>query len=680
VAGKLRQGSRWLVPSLFAAGCGTLVTGGFEARRALGDGDVLEALATLGFIALVALPALIAASALARGVWAAWAPRDLRRTLVDDHGGAPRLAAWLLALSLAALALAWSAFQGVWLLANHTAFKPIGVGFVEPAIVVATCAGLAIAIVPAVRLFAYLFAHLEAEWRRATGGRPLLTPWRLAWLLIALAIVAVELIWRFGVKPKIGPFDTAEFDAPLLGATAWAIAHVAGSALPRRALATAAVATAALAVAASGVAMYALDAEPSLTLAIWGDRPVAGFAIDSLFDLDDIRAGMSLAEFQPVEKPDSPHPDIILVTIDTVRADHTPPYNPAMADMPVLKQLGKLGAVFDWAFSPSNVTRRSVPSLIIGLEANRVHGRVVGWALRVDPRHVLLPERLAAGGYDTAGFMCCEGFWGKTFHTGLQRGLDYLEIESNGHELARKARVWVEERERGHPDKPLFIWMHILEPHNWTVASGEGRNDQERKQFYDRSLSASDAMLGELLNAFSHRAPAKAPIVIVTADHGEGLGEHGHPYHSTDLYDSQTHVPLVMAGPGIKPGHIAETVSLVDLVPTVLELAGFVPPTDHSLDGRSLADLATGKRPGYADGGTAYAVMVQDRSNPGGIEMMVRGRWKLIENEGASTELYDTRSDPDEHFNLFTQKPGIAAELKRLLDEHHADGDVSPFE
>src|SRR5262249_34724138 len=157
------------------------------------------------------------------------------------------------------------------------------------------------------------------------------------------------------------------------------------------------------------------------------------------------------------------------------------------------------------------------------------------------------------------------------FHTGLQRGLDYLEIESNGRELARKARVWLEERERNHPTKPLFVWMHILEPHNWTVASGEGRNDNERRQVYDRSLSASDAMLGELMNAFSHRAPARAPIVIVTADHGEGLGEHGHPYHSTDLYDSQTHVPLVIAGPGIKSGRVAETVSLVDLVPTVLE-------------------------------------------------------------------------------------------------------------
>jgi len=236
--------------------------------------------------------------------------------------------------------------------------------------------------------------------------------------------------------------------------------------------------------------------------------------------------------------------------------------------------------VFDWAFSPSNVTRRSIPTMVTGLAPNRVRGRVVGWALRVDPRHVLVAERLAAGGYDTAGFMCCKGFWGDEFHTGLQRGLDHLEIEMSGVELARRARQWVEERDRQHPSKPLFLWMHVIEPHNWAVGPGEGRNEQERKQFYDRSLATSDAALGELLNAFSHRDPGKAPIVIVTADHGEGLGDHGHPFHSTDLYDSQTHVPLVVAGPGVRTAHVGETVSLTDLVPTIeriLRQTGFNP-------------------------------------------------------------------------------------------------------
>ena len=489
-------------------------------------------------------------------------------------------------------------------------------------------------------------------------------------------------MWRIVVKPKIGPFDTALFDAPLVGVAVWGLAHAVWSLAPRARTIAAAV-TGAMAVAALVTAVVVVLARPDETLEIWGDRPLAGVAIEELFDLDDIRAGVSLAEFEPTATPDAAHPDIVLVTIDTVRADHTPPYKEqGTADMPVLRQLAKVGAVFEWAYSPSNVTRRSIPSMVIGLQPNRVRGRVVGWALRVDPRHVLLAERLAAGGYETAGFMCCEGFWGKEFHTGLQRGLQHLEIEPAGIELAKHAREWIEARDRQPgAHAPLFLWMHILEPHNWTLATGEGRTDDERRRFYDRSLVASDAMLAEILNAFSHRPSGRAPIVIVTADHGEGLGEHGHPYHSTDLYDSQTHVPLVMAGPGIKPGlRISETVSLVDLVPTVMELAGFVPPTGHALDGRSLADLATGRRLGDADKGEAFAAMVADRSNPGGITAMVRGRWKLIDNEGGAGELYDTRADPDEHFNQYASKPAIVMQLRRLMDQHVASGMQSPFE
>nr|HEX4318347.1 sulfatase [Kofleriaceae bacterium] len=684
MAGKLSQGigaaGRWLVPSVFAAGCGTWIGGAVEARAAVIAGHELEAAATVGFLALLGIPLLVVTGALLRGLWAAWAPRELARRIVDERGAAPKLAAWLFVLACDAIAIAWATFQGVWALANHTAFKAISVGFIEPVIILGAALLLVVVSVPATRAVAYLLGRVEARWQRVHGDRPLLTPWRILWVTIAILVTVGEAVWRFGIKPKIGPFDTAVFDAPLFGLTAWGVALAVAVRLPRRALGLATAIAAGAGVVAITAALYAWKLEPGMTLEIWGDRPAAGFAIDMLFDLDDIRAGMSLAEFQPVAKPDSPHPDIILVTIDTVRADHTPPYDPSGAEMPVLRQLAHVGVVFDWAFSPSNVTRRSIPSMVIGMAPDRVRGRVVGWALRVDPRHVLVAERLAAGGYDTAGFMCCEGFWGKEFHTGLQRGLEHLEIVPNGPELAKRAREWLEERDRTHPQKPLFLWMHILEPHNWTVASGEGRNDSERRRFYDRSLSQSDAMLGEVLNAFSHRDPGKAPIVIVTADHGEALGEHGHPYHSTDLYDSQTHVPLVIAGPGIPQHRVDETVSLIDLVPTILELAGFEVPTGQGLDGISIADLATGKRVGDPEAGTAYAAMIQDRSNPGGIRMIVRGRWKLIENEGGSYELYDTRDDPDELHNVWLQNGKTAFELKHLLDDRRRAAETSPFE
>jgi arylsulfatase A-like enzyme len=166
--------------------------------------------------------------------------------------------------------------------------------------------------------------------------------------------------------------------------------------------------------------------------------------------------------------------------------------------------------------------------------------------------------------------------------------------------------------------------------------------------------------------------------VIVSSDHGEGLGEHGQPFHSTDLYNSQIRVPLVIAGPGIKPGRVPEPVSLTDLTPTVLELAGFVPPIER-MDGRSLADLATGRRAGDPNGGLAFAAMIRDRSNPGGVTAVVRGRWKLIDS-GSSLELYDLHSDPDERSNLIRTQPMVFDELRRLLHHHVAQGERSPFE
>jgi arylsulfatase A-like enzyme len=675
-----RATGRWLLPTLLAAAVGTLAAGAVEAIGAVGDGRSLEAAATIGFAAIATLPVFVALSALLRGVWAAWRPRGLAARVVDATGAAPDLAAWLIVVSLAALALAWAAFQGIWLLVNHTAFKALGVSFLEPAMVVAAALGLVAIVYPAFRVFAYLLRDLEATWQHGGSRRTLLTPWRIAIGFAVVAVAGLELLWRIGIKPKIGPFDTGAFDAPLLGIAAWAIAHaIAAVVRPRvRAIATAATAGAcALAIAA---ALVAWQTEPALTLGIWGDRPLAGFAIDTVFDLDDIRAGISLAAFRPVERRGATHPDIVLVTIDTVRADHTPPYSEASADMPVLRDLGARGTVFEWAFSPSNVTRRSIPSLVIGLAPDRVHGRVVGWALRVDPRHVLIAERLQAAGYDTAGFMCCEGFWGKEFHTGLQRGLAHLEIESSGIELSRRGRAWIEARDREHPTAPLFVWMHVIEPHNWTIGSGEGRTDAERNRFYDRTLSLSDAALGELLAGFAHRDPAHQPIVIVTADHGEALGEHGHAFHSTDLYDSQTHVPFVFAGPGVHAGRVPETVSLIDLVPTILDLAGYEVPTGPTIDGHSLADLISGKRHGSPDAGDAYAAMIQDRSNPGGIEMIVHGRWKLIDNDGGNLELYDTRGDPDERTNMYSTRSTIGGDLKRLLDWHRAAADTSPFD
>ncbi len=637
----------------------------------------LGVLAAAGFVALFALPGLFAASVIGRGLWHGWQPRArgvaANRSgapgIAGDGGGAPRLAGWLAFVWLAALALAWVMFQGTWLLARATAFRPQGIAFAEPVLAVMAALLLVAVSRPAARGLGWLYGKLDARVR--------ITPLRVLAALAVKTLIIAYLAWHFFIARRIGSLDLGVLRVPLAGIAGAALVHAVWPRLGRARRIAGGV-LCAVALALVGGALAAWQLRPALTLSIWGERPLAGFTIDQLFDLDAIRARVSLAVFRPVEKPGSAHPDIILVTIDTVRADHTPPYG-GSAEMPLLRELAARGAVFDWAFAPSNVTRRSIPSMITGLAPNRVRGRVVGWALRIDPRHVVIAERMLAGGYETAGFVCCNGFWGDDFHTGLQRGLSHLEIEPNGHKLAKQARRWLDAREKQRDKKPLFLWMHILEPHNWRTGGAAPRNDEERRRLYDRALSAADTMLVDLLGAFSARPPAQAPIVIVTADHGEALGDHGQPFHSTDLYNSQIHVPFVIAGPGIKPGRIGETVSMTDLTPTLLELAGFIAPTGPTMDGRSVADLATGRRLSAEDGGTAFAAMIKDRSNPGGITAMVRGRWKLIESS-AGVELYDVHADPGETSNAAAAQPRVFSDLRLLLDEHEKRGSLSPFE
>jgi arylsulfatase A-like enzyme len=655
---------RWLGPSVVAGATGALAAGLWEGGAM---GTLLGAAAAAGFVAMVAWPILFAASAVVRGLWAAWDMRAL--AVVDDDGGAPRLAGWLGVIWIAALVLAWALFQGTWMLANATAFKPLSLSFAEPMLGVGTLLVLVAFSRPLARALTWLMRKINARWR--------LTAPRILVSLAIKTLVIGYLVWRLLVKKRIGPVDLSLLHSPLVGLVALALLHATWGRLGK-ARRVAGPALAVLAAATVVSALYAWRAQPSTTLAIWGDRPIAGLAVDRLFNLDRIRARISLAQFRPVARPDSAHPDIILITIDTVRADHTPPYG-GSAEMPLLRDLGTKGAVFDWAFSPSNVTRRSIPSMLTGLAPNRIRGRVVGWALRLDPRHVMLQERMLAGGYETAGFVCCYGFYGDDFRTGWQRGFQKLEIEPTGMKLAKLAREWLTKREATNPQKPLFVWMHILEPHNWQQGTGVPTNDEERRKFYDRALTASDAMIVETLGALTNRRPAQTPIVIITADHGEGLGEHGHPYHSTDLYNSQIHVPLVIAGPGIKAQRITETVSLTDLTPTVLELAGFEAPKGASIDGHSFADLAQGRRLSQPDGGVAFAAMIKDRSNPGGVLAVVRGGWKLI-NNGDSAELYNVHEDANEKQNLVSVKAGVYNELTLLMQKFTAAEHQSPFD
>ncbi len=663
------------MPSVTAACAGAIAAGVVEGRHGW-----LGVAATTGFVAMLAIPILFVTSVIVRGLVAAWQPRVLVASLVEEGGGVPWLAGWVAVIWLGALALVWAMFQGTWLLASWTQFKPLAIGFAQPILAVTIVLAIIVGSRPVAAGVAWLARKLDALWRRG-GNRPtLLRPWLIIGGAIVTAVIAAGLIWYFIVKRRLDAPATGFLHAPAAALLVTILVHFARPWLGRRVrLATDALIAAAC-VATITFAIVVARTRPIETLEIWGTQPLARLAIERVFELEAIRADVPLTPIRPRERPGFAHPDIVLVTIDAARADHTPPYG-GPAEMPALRDLGQRGAVFVWAFAPSSVTRRSFASIATGLLPNRLHGVVTTSTLRLDPRHVLISERLRAGGYDTAGFMCCAELWGDEARTGLARGLEHVVTDEDPVRLAYAARSWLAERERRSDNRPLFLWIH-LSPSR-TGRERDPKTDEERRRFYDHALAATDPALVELFAAFAHRSAERAPIWIVTSEHGQGLGEHGQPYHATDLYSSQLQVPLVIAGPNIKPRRIAETVSLVDLLPTILDLAGFLPPRGPTIDGRSLGDLARGDRLGDANGGTAFAVLIADRSTTGApandLAAIVRGGWKLIEN-GTSTELYDLKSDSAERYNLFGQRPIVVNELKAQLGAKLRAQTLVPFE
>lgn len=668
---------RWLLPCAVAAMAAAVIAGATEATMAgLGPLGIIIA---IGFAAMFAGPALLIAAVAARLVFRAWWPRV--QQLIDADGNAHRFAAALLVGLLGIATLSMVGFQVIWRLFRSTQFGPHVVA-VGNALVMGVAGILMIAGAPIVYdIVARVFAALAQRWYRRTQRRLfVLHHVVIGSLLVGAAATYVS--WRFIAVPSLGHIDLSILIYPVTATFALAAFSLlfgrfrTTRAKRMRRFVGAGIATACA--ACIGTALLSLRQWPVTTLDIWADCPVAGLSIDRQFEIENVRRLLPLAAFRPVEAANAngKHPSIILITIDTFRADRTPPYG-GPAPMPHLLSLAARGVVFDWAFSPGNVTRRSMPSMFIGLDATRVRGRVTGWSLKLDPRHVTLAERLQQAGYNTAAFVCCDSFWGPLASTGWDRGIKHLVTERNGNKLTDSAVDWLTKQNANANGAPTFVWLHYLEPHNWTA---EPVKDADRRSPYDTVLGKVDTMLGRLLEVTLAQSPEQQPLVIVTGDHGESLFEHGTNYHSSDLFNTQIRVPLIMAGAGLTPTRIGETVSGTDLVPTILELAGFVPPTQDSadIDGRSLADLVRRTRVPDITGGYAFAAMIRDRSNPGGQRAVLQGPWKLYQR-GDSLELYNFRDDPAELNNLANARPEVVTKLRVLLDAAANRARLTPF-
>ena len=352
--------------------------------------------------------------------------------------------------------------------------------------------------------------------------------------------------------------------------------------------------------------------------------------------------------------PASPRPNVLLVTVDTLRPDALG-WVAGRNATPEIDRLAAEGFRFAGAVSPAPVTLPAHASILTGLVPRRHGARDNGQPLPAGP--VTLSETLGARGYATAAFV--SGFpLARAF--GVDRGFTHYDDalpdgppdrrERRAARTADAAAAWIDKAR-----EPWFAWVHFYDPHDPYEAPGA-----DTRAAYDGEVAAVDRALGTL----RRRAAARgAVLTVLTADHGESLGEHGEDTHGFFVYESTIAVPLVVHLPRrVRPGQSSAPVRLVDVAPTVQDLLGL--PVPQGIDGVSLVPLLDGAG---ADARPAAIETLRPWASYGWapLRALREGGWKLI--DAPRRELYDLARDPGERANLAAAEPARAEAMAMAL-------------
>jgi arylsulfatase A-like enzyme len=355
---------------------------------------------------------------------------------------------------------------------------------------------------------------------------------------------------------------------------------------------------------------------------------------------------------------------VVLVTLDTTRADRLSPYGFAAAPMPAFDRLAREGIVFDQATTVAPLTLPAHTSLFTGLLPTR-HGVRDNASAPLGEEQLTLAEILEAHGYRTAGFV---GSVVLDPDRGLRQGFqEYGSVAGStaqtaafGRRMQRPGAAVIDDAIRwlaGVANERFFLWTHLYDPHRpyEPVEPFASQHDP-----YVAEIAYADSQIGRLLDALDARGLTDRVVVLVTADHGESLGEHGELDHGVFLYESVLRVPLIARVPAGRPHRVSDVVRLIDVMPTILDLAGVASPP---VDGSSLLDLMRGGRRSELE---AYAESVYPRRYGWAPLFSLRsGRFKFI--DAPEPELYDLQVDPSEARNIFHERQKLAAAMHARL-------------
>ncbi len=364
--------------------------------------------------------------------------------------------------------------------------------------------------------------------------------------------------------------------------------------------------------------------------------------------------------------------NVLLITLDTTRADRLGCYGYQPAATPVLDGIAQGGVRFDRAFAHAPMTLPSHASLLSGTlpPENGVH---VNGEQAIAPELTTLGTVFKQRGYQTAAFLASIVL---DAEYGLAKGFDVYddaivsrpnepEAQRPAGQISDLALPWLERHADG--KTPFFCWVHYFDPHTPYNAPDEFVRRTQNE--YDAEVAYMDAEIGRLIRLLDERALLDQTLIVVVGDHGESLGEHGFPWHSLLLYHSIVRVPLIFALPGVLPqgAEVGEIARMSDVMPTILDLLGW--PVPPEVSGESLAPALAGEklpaRPVYAE--TDYPLESFGWSP---LQSLIDGDWKYI--RAPAPELYDLSSDAGELDNLMAAQPERAARMEAALAEIEA--------
>jgi arylsulfatase A-like enzyme/Flp pilus assembly protein TadD len=372
----------------------------------------------------------------------------------------------------------------------------------------------------------------------------------------------------------------------------------------------------------------------------------------------------------PSAAPDIPKgTPVILISIDTLRADHLPAYGYKGVETPAIDAIRRDGVLFERAYSTTPLTFPSHTTLLTGV-LPAVHGVRDNVGYKLDAAKVargempFLPQILKVAGYATGGAVSAYVLQGKT---GLSTGFDFYEdgiefrsstglggLQRPGGETLKLSQGWLGSVK----DKPFFFFFHIYEPHTPYAPPEPYASKYPSK--YDGEIATADHIVGQLIDELKSLGVYDRALVVLLSDHGEGLGDHGEEEHGVLLYNEAIHVPLIVKLPKSQRsgGTTARPVQLLDVAPTVLGLLGLEVP--KIMPGVSLLAASVPARRIYSE--TFYP-----RLHFGWSEL-----FSLIDEkdhfiEGPDPELYDRDKDPREKTNVLRDERRVYASMRQDL-------------